>query len=120
MSLILFDRLTPEQQQALSGLEKDPDLYGILYPLTGAVHGIKSVGRDTALLYYTMQQPGPLPSYVKALAGERFGKAIAQLILDGVLEIQRDGSFVSGPAAYNVLYEEEQLRPPKGELQAFL
>ena len=56
--LVLFDRLTLPEQEALSGLRQDSDFYGILRPLKSDL-GVKSVCLDTALLLYTLYPPGP-------------------------------------------------------------
>src|SRR5215216_296067 len=81
--LVLFDRLPREQQEFLSYLQKDPDFYGILRPRTQNGLGIKSVCRETSLLYITLQEPGTLPAYVKTMFGEGCNQAIAELVLDG-------------------------------------
>jgi hypothetical protein len=45
-----------------------------------------------------------VPSYIKAAFGEATGPAIAELILDGVLEIMYDGEFVCGSDAHAAIY----------------
>src|SRR5260370_37417610 len=94
--LVLFDRLPPDQREALANLKNDPDFYGVLLPREGNARGIKSVCKDTALLYLTLNQAGALPAYLPAALGERCNQAAAELVLDGVLEIARDGRFVCG------------------------
>jgi hypothetical protein len=117
--LVVFDRLPPEQQDMLRDLTKDPDFYGVLLPQEAGL-GIKSVGRDTALLFLTLSRPGPLPSYVRGVYGEQANQAIAGLVLDGVLEIDSGGAFSSGAAAYDAIYERrpatEAPRPAVAEL----
>jgi hypothetical protein len=102
--LVLFDRLSPEQRGILDGLRKDPDFYGVLRPRGTPDLGIKSVCRDTALLYLTLREPGPLPDYVRGMLGERCNQEIAELVLDGVLEIEREGAFVTRADAYAMIY----------------
>jgi hypothetical protein len=102
--LVLFDRLPPEQRDMLGGLRKDPDFYGVLRARGASDLGIKSVCRETALLYLTLREPGPLPEYVRAMLGDRCNREIAELVLDGVLEIERDGAFVARADAYEVIY----------------
>jgi hypothetical protein len=104
--LVLFDRLPPEQQGILNGLLKDPDFYGVLRPRGASELGIKSVCRDTALLYLTLVEHGPLPDYVRGMLGERCNQEIAELVLDGVLEIEHDGAFVTRADAYEVISGE--------------
>ena len=114
--LVLFDRLPPEQQEVLTDLKKDPNFYGILYPRQSVGMNLKSVCRDTALLYYTLREPGRLPSYVKDSIGETCNQAISELVLDGVLEIESDGTFVSGSQAYHLIYEDSPLTEVKGTI----
>jgi hypothetical protein len=90
----------------LEGLRNDARFYGVLRPVGTSELGIKSVCRDTALLYLTLREPGPLPGYVRGMLGERCNQEIAELVLDGVLEIERDGSFVTRADAYEMIYGE--------------
>jgi hypothetical protein len=101
--LVLFDRLPLKQRDLLRELRKDRDFYGILRPLDESNLGLKSVSRDTALLFLTLQQPGRLPDYVRASLGERCDQEITRLILDGVLAIEHNGNFLSGPEAAEVI-----------------
>jgi len=105
--LVLFDRLPLELQVLLADLQEDPDLYGVLRPRQQpSPLAIKSVCQNTALLYFSLQQPGRLPTYVKARLGQDGNQTIAELVLDGVLEIEREGTeFVCGSDAYGLLYE---------------
>jgi hypothetical protein len=96
--LILWDRLAPEERHAIP---EAPDLYGVLRPLEGAAAlGAKAVDRETALLFLTLREPGALPAYVRSVLGEATGRTIARLVADGVLEVEADGAFVSGAAAF--------------------
>ena len=97
--LVLFDRLPAEQREMLKDLLKDPNFYGVLRPLEKSGLGVKSVSRDTALLYLTLQQPGRLPAYVRATLGDRCNQEITRLVLDGVLALEREGKFLSGSEA---------------------
>ena len=68
----------------------------------------KTVDQSTALLFYTLQQPGPIPGYVRNQLGERCNQRIAELVLDGVLEIDpADGVFRSGAGALSLVREVE-------------
>jgi hypothetical protein len=98
--LTVVDRLSAEQRAALGLAEPDPDLYGVLVPRAPAPgRHAKAVDRDTALLYLTLQQPGPLPRYVHAMLGGELRATVTRLVCDGVLEIGADGGFVCGPEA---------------------
>src|SRR6185295_9324514 len=65
----------------------------------------KSVDRDTALLFLTLREPGPLPAYARAALGETAARTVARLVADGVLEIGREGAFVAGAAALDLFRE---------------
>lgn len=116
--LVLFDRLPSDQQAMLTDLRADPDFYGILRPRKLSGLAIKSVCRDTALLYLTLQEAGALPGYVAANRSPDTNQSIAEMVLDGVLEIMRsvDGAFVSGAEAYSLLYIDRQLDCEVGKL----
>jgi hypothetical protein len=88
------------EQKALAELHGDPAFYGILRPRKGSGYSIAQVGPDTALLFLTLMEPGPIPAYVRASFGDNSDRAIAQLVLDGVLKIESHGEFVSGTNAY--------------------
>src|SRR5207249_2970561 len=76
------------------------DFYGILRPHEQSGLTIKAVNRDTALLFLTLQSSGPLPAYVRENQGAECNEAMASLVLDGVLQIEQGGAFVSGPEAH--------------------
>nr|ACI04488.1 hypothetical protein [uncultured bacterium RM57] len=104
--LVLFDRLPPDQQEVLRDLTKDPEFYGVLLPPEGSSRKAKSVCQSTALLLFTLMEPGPLPAYVPSTLGATANQAIAELVLDEVLMIEHEGRFVCGSAAYELLYSE--------------
>ena len=98
--LVLFDRLAPQERETLAELRKDPDFYGILRPRESSISlGVKSVDRETALLFLTLREPGPLPSYMRTMLGDGTLRVVARLVADAILEIEEEGSFLSGAAA---------------------
>jgi|HubBroStandDraft_3_1064219.scaffolds.fasta_scaffold03362_3 hypothetical protein len=101
--LVLFDRLESAERAALAGLADGPDFYGLLRPAAGFGLGVKSVCRETALLFLTLREPGPLPAYVRALYGSEAPRLVARLVADGILEIAGGGGFVSGAGALDLL-----------------
>jgi len=109
--LVVFDRLAPQEQILLAELREDAGFYGILRPRDGSGRTMRSVDRDTALLWLSTQSPGRLPFFVwegvdHAVATRR----VTQLVLDGVLEIELEGSFVSGARALPVFGPGESTR----------
>jgi hypothetical protein len=106
--LVLWDRLAPGERRALERLPDDPDFYGVLRPLAGAAGlGVKAIDRETALLFLTLREPGALPAYVRSVLGEATGRTLARLVADGILEAERDGAFVCGPAALEARPDRE-------------
>lgn len=99
--LVAFDRLSPSEQALLDPLTADADFHGVLRPREPGTLAIKGVSHDTARLVRALERPGRVPPFVHAdssTSGDH-ARRITRLVLDGVLEVERDASFVSGPAA---------------------
>lgn len=101
--LVLFDRLAAAERQALSDVAREAGFYGVLRSRGLGGLATRAVDRDTALLFLTLAQPGRFPSYAMAALGESAARTVARLVADGVLEVESGGSFVSGPAALELL-----------------
>ncbi len=101
--LVLFDRLSAGERHRLEGFRRDPGFYGVLRPRGRQGMGVKAVDRETALLFLTLREPGLLPAYVREVLGEGTARTMAQLLADGILEVEHEGAFVSGPAAFALL-----------------
>src|SRR5215472_11679957 len=114
--LYLFDRLPPSQQEPLRDLTRDPQFYGVLIPPDGSGRNTKSVCKDTALLLLTLREPGTLPQYVRTALGESGNQEIAELVLDGVLQMEHAGEFVCGAESYELIYGERPVLEAKGGL----
>src|SRR6476469_5693406 len=97
--LVAYDRLAPEEAVVLAELRANADFYGILRPVAGSGRTIRAVDRDTALLWLGARSPGALPFFVWEGPRESAHRRVAQLVLDGVLEVEHDGTFVSGARA---------------------
>src|SRR6185436_4072823 len=102
--LVVFDRLPADQQEMLADLKKQPEFYGVLRPVGDSGMGVKSVSRETALLFLTMKEPGALPEYARAMLAADKGAAISRLVLDQVLEISDGARFLCGAEAYELFY----------------
>jgi hypothetical protein len=109
--LVVYDRLPLEEQAALAELTADPDFYGILRPRVPGGQTIKSVNRDTALLWLTLGSPGRLPFFVLSQEPGLVNAGVWQLVLDGVLETEESGRFVSGPEAAKLLARDHDATP---------
>jgi hypothetical protein len=101
--LVLFDRLSAGERRRLEGFRRDPGFYGVLRPRDEETMGVKAVDRETALLFLTLREPGPLPAYVRETLGEGTARTLAQLLADGVLEVEHEGGFASGAVAFALL-----------------
>src|ERR1700693_2312962 len=104
--LVLFDKLSPSERQVLEGLSRDPEGYGVLRPREDAGLSIKSVSRDMALLWFTLQRAGPLPRYVAESLGEQCDQVIGQMVLDGIFAIEAGGEMLTGLSACGLVYAE--------------
>jgi hypothetical protein len=99
VELVVFDRLDAERQARLAHLARDPAFYGVLVtPST-----TKAVDRDSALLLLTLRTPGPIPQYALRALGPEARRRILGWVLDGVLEMEHEGAFHSGPAAASLV-----------------
>lgn len=98
--LVLLDRLSEADRDALDG---EQDLYGVLRPRVGADLHPRAASADTALLFLTLAEAAKLPNYVSARLGASTDRAVARLVLDGVLEIEHNGELLSGARAGDAL-----------------
>ena len=114
--LVPLDRLTPEQSKALRHLADDPDFYGILIPRKGCRNNIKVVSRGTALLLLRLTHPGTIPTYARRRPADECNLLLTRLVLDGLLEISREGRFVCGSDAYDLIYDDRPSNSAKGVL----
>lgn len=104
--LVPLERLTPAERQALGDVGGDPDLYGVLRPEPGSGLQPRSLSCETALLFLTLAEPGPVPAYAVARLGDRLERTVGRLVLDAVLEVERDGEFVAGARAGKLVAPE--------------
>jgi hypothetical protein len=114
--LVLLDRLPEAEQQMFERLKGDPNCYGILRPRSSGSLTIKAASRDAALLFFTLQNPGLLPRYVEQSLGDQRDQTIAQMILDGILEIEAGDAMLSGPSAHSYICENQPALEEEGFL----
>ncbi|MBG9945702.1 hypothetical protein ABE237_17500 [Brevibacillus formosus] len=103
--VVILEQLPPQIKHWFLQLGIKQNHYAILYPLYSFQFNLISICKNTALLFYSLQQPSLLPSSLKQVFGDNFPGTIAKMVLDGILEIQNNGSFISGKAAHPLLYE---------------
>jgi hypothetical protein len=97
--LVLFDRLAESEKHLLREVAEDPDCYGVLRPREQSTLSMKAVSRDTALLLFSLREPGPLPRFAVEALGQDCAGTIGRMVLDGILEIEVNGTMISGPDA---------------------
>ena len=73
------------------------DWAGTLVPTRVGWHRIQLVSRETAELFAALAEPAPLPAGMGSVAG-------ARLVLDGILELEYDDGFHSGPETHAVFF----------------
>jgi hypothetical protein len=116
--LVLLDRLAPAEQETFAALGRDPDGYGVLRQREDSGLSVKSVTRDVALLWFTLQTPGPLPRYAIQSMGDECDRIVGQMILDGIIAIDQGGQLLSGPAASALVCTEQTLTGDENTLAA--
>jgi hypothetical protein len=88
------DDFAPSASLAIAGT-----LYGYLRPRLSSSLACRPVSADTALLFLTLGSGGRVPDYFRAHPGQRSENFLLRLVLDAVLEVEHEGTFVSGRAA---------------------
>lgn len=98
-----YAELDDAERAVLAGLHEGTGLAGLLTPVTAGL-SIKGLDAESARLWATLREPALLsePSFEHL----DDGVAIARLLLDGVLEVEHEGRFVSGADAFPAVFEE--------------
>ena len=97
--LVAHADLPEEDRRHFAPLAEDPEHFGLLVPVSCVQSGVKAVGAELARLFGALSRPGALPPEVVRAPHPRLNARLAGLVLDGVLEVELDGAFASGPAA---------------------
>jgi hypothetical protein len=100
-ALVGLDELQPAVREALGAAADDRQFYGILKPRDPRLPA-KSVSKEAALLLLTLRRPQRVPALLASIFGPDVGPLHA-LLADGVLEVEHDGHFVSGPDALRLI-----------------
>ncbi len=96
--LVGYEQLPPESAAPFRELAADAGQYGVLVPHQEPALGILAVDNNSAALLQRLGQPATLPADIlQNKAG------IAGMVLDGILEIEKEDRFFSGPAACKAL-----------------
>ena len=98
-SLDPFDRLSPTHQELLGSFQQDSGFYGILRPLRPGL-GYRTADRETAGLLHALKKPDYLPFSARSADP----RDLLRLVLDGVLEVEWNEAFLTGPEAHSALF----------------
>jgi hypothetical protein len=90
-------RLEPSVAPAEAHDDGRSEWAGTLVPTREGWHRVQLVSRETAELFAALAEPAPLPAGVAGVAG-------ARLVLDGILELEYDDGFHSGPETHAVFF----------------
>ena len=100
--LTLLDRLSEHERKTLGTFVEAGEAYGVLRrPGAGP---IKIISHDLALLLLTLKDPGPLPAfYRRRWTPAEVERQVALLIADRIIDVEVDGSFLTGAPALAAL-----------------
>jgi len=94
------------ESEAGSALAREADSFGVLIPQEGFDLPIVAVDRDTALLFLSLQEPGPAPDFMFATSQGDADPILRRLLFDSILELEQAGRFVSGAEACSLFSVE--------------
>ena len=98
--LLAYDRLDDPTRRALGVVTRDPEFYGLLLAPGNPRVPSRVGSREAALVLHELAEPARVPHLLATVFGADAEERIRELIADGILEIERDGGFVSGAAAF--------------------
>lgn len=91
--------LGPDERAAFAELAGRSDYFGLIVPDSGSSLSTKLLDGSAARLLQELTSPGPLPSSLREHATSEDQRMLVRLVMDGVLEIETERGFVSGPLA---------------------
>lgn len=97
--LVTKETLSDSQREQIGSLVDHPDFCAVVLP-EDSTASAKAVDYDAAALLSLLRRPRPLPDQFSDAESRR---NVLRLILDGILEIEVDGEFISGREAYEWL-----------------
>jgi hypothetical protein len=98
--LVPLEQMTARERAGFRAFQHDSDTYGILRPREPGLT-VLAVDESTAALYRAVTARDGLSGFDNPC---RDPTALERLVLDRVLEVAAESTFVSGPAAYAWLY----------------
>lgn len=114
-----WSQLDSDQKESLAGLQDESEVYGVFEPVKRSNHVASKVAyREVALLYFHLQQSNKLPHYLIFSRDKKVNETVAALLLDGIIEIEWEGKFVSGADAMMAIYDDNVIN--EAHLQTYL
>ena len=105
IEIVAFDELLSFERAALGITDPDPDYYGIIYRKGARGQNVKAICTKTADLLQHLQGKEEFPDTFFVEQSGETNAEIAELVLDGILEICHRGRFVSGVDARDAVYQ---------------
>ncbi|MCW3119189.1 MAG: hypothetical protein JWM28_3271, partial [Chitinophagaceae bacterium] len=114
-----WNQLNNQQKVLLSGLHDEAEVYGVFEPADSSSElTFKVAYREVAMLYLHLQHFNKLPHYFIVSGGDHINDTVAQLLLNDIIQIAWEGSYVGGTAALSAVYGENIFTEP--QLPGFL
>jgi hypothetical protein len=115
VEVVRWRALNSSEQKELRRLTGQDTMPGVLRPRAAAAGTVKVVDEQTLELLESLPEPAVLPGCASL---ESIPRALRQFVLDGILEIELDGSFVSGPAAAGIFGVDDEAAAPGDSIAA--
>ena len=103
--LVAHAELGASERDLFARLAENENHYGFLIPRQFLQAGVKAIDNDVARLFRSLSDPGPLPPIFTDVDPLFLNSRIAGLVLDGVLEVEVQGQYLTGPAASALVSE---------------
>jgi len=114
--LAAVGRTRHREKQFFSASPQHSLPYAILHPQPRCGLFIKTVCRQTADLFASLETPGLVAARFGAAGDLKRRRDLARLVWDGVIEIEYHGAFLSGAAACEPIAELDTNIPARGPL----
>ncbi|HEV8613381.1 MAG TPA: hypothetical protein VGQ73_07710, partial [Gemmatimonadales bacterium] len=110
-SLTSFEQLPSTERNRLQRLDPHASWAAALVPTELGWRRVHLVGPETAALLAAFRVPALPPASTDR-------RTITRLVLDGILEAEHGGKFLSGPAAHPLFFQRTAASIPRGPIQA--
>ncbi len=101
--LVPLDRLGRDERRDARTTADDRATYGVIRATMPNGAPARCVSADVALLFLTLREAGRLPAYFFRALGSSCRDVLAGLTAEGILEVELDGVYMSGPRGFAAL-----------------